>query len=43
MATSRKITLKSPVDSDQLLIRSARITEQLGQLFEIQIDLLSPD
>jgi type VI secretion system secreted protein VgrG len=43
MATPRKITLKSPVDSDQLLIRSARITEQLGQLFEIQIDLLSPD
>ena len=43
MATPRKITLKSPVDSDQLLIRSARITEQLGQLFDIQIDLVSPD
>ena len=43
MATPRKITLKSPVDSDQLLIRSARITEQLGQLFDISIDLLSPD
>src|SRR5262245_54011994 len=43
MAKARKITLKSPLDSDQLLIRSARISERLGQPFDIHIELLSPD
>ncbi|HMN43948.1 MAG TPA: type VI secretion system tip protein TssI/VgrG [Povalibacter sp.] len=40
---SRKITLKSPLAADQLLIRAASVTEQLGRLFEIDLDLLSPD
>ncbi|MBB6091950.1 type VI secretion system secreted protein VgrG [Povalibacter uvarum] len=40
---SRKITLKSPLAADQLLIRSATVTEQLGQPFEIDLELLSPD
>ncbi len=40
---SRKITLKSPLAADKLLIRSATVTEQLGHLFEIDLELLSPD
>ncbi len=40
---SRKITFKSPLDADQLLIRAASVSEQLGRPFEIDLDLLSPD
>ena len=40
---SRKITFKSPLAADQLLIRAASVTEQLGQLFDIDLELLSPD
>jgi type VI secretion system secreted protein VgrG len=43
MAAKRKITLKSPLKPDQLLIRSATVTEALGRPFEIELDLLSPD
>lgn len=43
MADKRKITLKSPLKPDQLLIRSATVTEALGRPFEIELDLLSPD
>ncbi|MGH8176796.1 MAG: type VI secretion system Vgr family protein [Steroidobacter sp.] len=43
MSATRKITFKSPVDSDKLLIRAATINEQLGRPFDIEIDLLSPD
>ncbi|HEY6642892.1 type VI secretion system Vgr family protein [Povalibacter sp.] len=39
----RKITLKSPLAADQLLVRAASVTEQLGQPFDIDLDLLSPD
>ena len=43
MAAQRKITVKTPLEADQLLIRSATVTEHLGQPFEMEIDLLSPD
>jgi len=43
MAAQRKISIKTPLAADQLLIRSATITERLGQPFEIEADLLSPD
>ncbi|HEY4366066.1 MAG TPA: type VI secretion system tip protein TssI/VgrG [Steroidobacteraceae bacterium] len=43
MAAQRKITLKSPLPSDQLLIRSASVVERLGRPFEIELELLSPD
>jgi type VI secretion system secreted protein VgrG len=42
MAAQRKITVKTPLDADQLLIRAASVTEHLGQPFEIELDLLSP-
>jgi len=43
MPAKRKITLHSPIDSQKLLIRRATINEQLGQPFDIDIELLSPD
>lgn len=43
MAAQRKITLTSALQPDQLLIRSATIVERLGQPFEIDLELLSPD
>ncbi len=43
MSATRKITLHSPTDREKLLIRKATITEQLGQPFSIEMDLLSPD
>jgi type VI secretion system secreted protein VgrG len=43
MAAQRKISLKTPLGADQLLLRAATITERLGQPFEIDVDLLSPD
>jgi hypothetical protein len=39
----RKISIKTPLDPEKLLIRSATITEQLAQPFEINVELLSPD
>ncbi len=43
MAAQRKIAIKTPLAQDKLLIRAATVTEHLGQPFEIEIDLLSPD
>ena len=43
MASSRKITVKTPLPADQLLFRKATIVEQLGQPFAIELDLLSPN
>jgi type VI secretion system secreted protein VgrG len=42
MADTRKITVKTPLE-DKLLLRSAVVTEHLGQPFEIDVDLLSSD
>lgn len=43
MAATRKITVKTPLAADKLFIKSATVTEQLGQPFDIEMDLLSPD
>jgi type VI secretion system secreted protein VgrG len=43
MTSSRIISVKTPLPPDELLIRSAIVTEQLGQPFEMQIELLSRD
>jgi type VI secretion system secreted protein VgrG len=43
MAEQRKFSVKTPLPKDKLLIRAATVTERLGQPFEIDIDLLSPD
>lgn len=43
MAATRKITVKTPLAADKLFIKAATVTEQLGQPFEIEMDLLSPD
>lgn len=43
MAAQRKIVVKTPLGADALLVRAGSVTEQLGRLFEIDIDLLSPD
>lgn len=43
MAATRKITVKTPLAADKLFIKDATVTEQLGQPFEIEMDLLSPD
>lgn len=43
MTSTRIISVKTPLPPDKLLIRSAIVTEQLGQPFEMQIELLSPD
>src|SRR5262245_56240213 len=40
---TRKVTIKSPVSSQQLFLRAATIVERLGQPFQIELDLLSPD
>jgi len=42
MADTRKITVKTPLE-DKLLLRSAVVTEHLGEPFEIDVDLLSSD
>src|SRR4051812_42781936 len=42
MANPRKITVETPLE-DKLLLRSAVVTEHLGQLFNIDVDLLSAD
>jgi type VI secretion system secreted protein VgrG len=39
----RTISIKTPLDPDKLIIRSAIITEQLAQPFQISVELLSPD
>lgn len=41
MAAQRKIVVKSPLGSDAM-IRKATVTEQLGQPFEIDLEMLSP-
>src|SRR5262245_15760245 len=43
MATSRRISIRTPLPADKLLIRAASITEQLGQPLEFDVELLSPD
>lgn len=43
MTVQRKITVKTPLDAEKLLIRAATVTEHLGRPFEMQVDLLSPD
>jgi type VI secretion system secreted protein VgrG len=43
MAAQRKFSVKTSLPQDKLLIRTATVTERLGQPFEIEIDLLSPD
>ena len=43
MAAQRKITIKTALDSDELLVRAASVNEELGAPFEIQADLLCPD
>ena len=43
MTSARIVSVKTPLPADKLLIRSAVVTEQLGQPFEMQIDLLSRD
>lgn len=43
MSSSRKITLKTPLPPDQVLLRTATVVEQLGQPFDIELDVLSPD
>ena len=43
MAAQRKFSIKTPLPEDKLLIRAATVTERLGQPFEVEIDLLSPD
>ena len=43
MTSARTIFIKTPLPPDKLLVRSATVTEQLGQNFEMQIELLSPD
>lgn len=43
MAATRKITVKTPLAADKLFVKAATVTEQLGQPFEIEMDLLSPD
>jgi type VI secretion system secreted protein VgrG len=42
MAAQRKIVVKSPLGSDAV-VREATVTEQLGHLFEMDIEILSPD
>src|SRR5688572_2239992 len=39
----RIVTIKTPLGTDKLLVRTATITEQLGKPFQIDIDLLSLD
>jgi type VI secretion system secreted protein VgrG len=43
MARPRRVTIHSALDPDKLLVRSARVTERLGRLFEMDVELLSPD
>ena len=43
MAAQRKITIKTPLDAEKLLIRAATVTEHLGRPFEMEVELLSPD
>jgi type VI secretion system secreted protein VgrG len=43
MAAQRKVSIKTSLPADKLLIRAATVTERLGQPFEIEIELLSPD
>ena len=43
MTSARIISVKTPLPPDKLLIRSAIVTEQLGQPFEMQIELLGRD
>ena len=37
----RKVEIESPLGKDVLLLRRMTVTEELGRLFEFQIDLLS--
>jgi type VI secretion system secreted protein VgrG len=43
MSASRTITVKTPLPENELLFYKASIVEQLGQPFDIQLDLLSPN
>lgn len=43
MASGRRVLVHSPLGPDQLLIRSARVSEHLGQLSQVELELLSPD
>jgi type VI secretion system secreted protein VgrG len=43
MPRARRITIQSPLDPANLLVRSAVVTEHLGQLYEMEVELLSPD
>jgi type VI secretion system secreted protein VgrG len=43
MTATRIISVKTPLPPDKLLLRSAVVTEELGQPFEMQIDLLGTD
>lgn len=40
---NRRIELKTPLGADVLLLRSCSVHEQLGRLFQIELDLLSTD
>ncbi|MDH6169183.1 uncharacterized protein involved in type VI secretion and phage assembly, partial [Variovorax boronicumulans] len=41
--TSRVVKAHTPLGEEQLKFRSMRGTEGLSQLFEFEVDLLSPD
>jgi uncharacterized protein involved in type VI secretion and phage assembly len=43
MASHRKISIATPLAEEQLLVRSATMTERLGEPFEKDVDLLSPN
>jgi type VI secretion system secreted protein VgrG len=43
MMSNRSLSVTTPLPPDKLLVRSATVTEQLGQPFEMQIELLSRD
>jgi type VI secretion system secreted protein VgrG len=43
MAAQRKVSIKTPLPAEKLLVRAATVVERLGQPFELEIDLLSPD
>ncbi len=43
MSAARIISIKTPLPPDKLLLRSATVTEHLGQRFEMQVELLSRD